>query len=441
VLLHTSKYVHTVEGRHGHLVFNSLTLETFELDDAESRALARFRSACEVAPDDDPVVSGLWEAGLIVESGQQDGLLALDRLRESRAQSARGRKGRHGTLRMALTERCNMACSYCFQQQMYPDAQPTMSAELLRDTMEWFIGQADGGRVTVQYFGGEPMLEWDRIVEADGMLQEARAAGRISDVRQTITTNGTVMTAAKARWMVDRDFDLTFSFDGPPDVNDRERRLRSGRGTYDLAARGLRTWVEAGGTSSLLMTATRSNVRHLPEYVRWFAEESGLEPKVIGINSPQPVETGWETGGVELAEAIWAVWRFCDENDIFFHGPGTSLPTHITDRAPHTDNCVDTSMAGEPAMWPVYVSADGRRSLCVVHHRDHRVEVEADESAIARTREWHFGQPTVNECDTCIASQLCGGPCTLERIMWGGRLSQDRCGFMREMTRLVLTEG
>ena len=75
-----------------------------------------------------------------------------------------------------------------------------------------------------------------------------------------------------------------------------------------------------------------------------------------------------------------------------------------------------------------------------MHHNDHRV-IAAPSTAASQGHDWHLRAPSVMDCDSCIASQFCGGPCTLEKLLWKGALSNDRCEFMRTMTRHVLTRG
>jgi uncharacterized protein len=436
----TSRYVHVLESPSRKIAFNSLTLQAFDLETAEAELLTQYRvdGGLPQEPGDD--ARDLIESGLLVPVAEDIPGQAVSKLNAARVAEFRQGSGRYRTLRLSLTERCNMACTYCFQQKLYPEDQPRMSEELLQETVQWFIGQAEQRQVTVQYFGGEPFLEWDLIVQSDSMLAAAKSAGLISGYRQTVTTNGTLMTKERAEWLVEHGFDLTFSFDGPPEINDKLRTFKNGRGTYERAARGLKTWVAAGGRSAILMTASSLNVDLLPGIVRWFVEESGLEPEMIGLNSPQPIAGGWETGGTKLARTVFEVWRYVEDRGIVFHGPGTYMPGNLKLEKAHLDNCVN----GDPSdpegdAWPIYVSADGRRSLCLVHHKDARVEVPRERSINQAGLEWHKSHNSVEDCDSCIASQLCGGPCTLERILWKGNLNPDRCGFMQEMTQLTLT--
>ena len=80
--------------------------------------------------------------------------------------------------------------------------------------------------------------------------------------------------------------------------------------------------------------------------------------------------------------------------------------------------------------------------MCVVYHQDPRVMARKGETTFEAGLRWHNIEESASEtCDRCVASQFCGGPCGLERVLWDGRLSADRCGFMQRMTELVLIEG
>ncbi|WP_298229607.1 radical SAM protein [Gryllotalpicola sp.] len=432
-----SRYAHVVRSGPKAVGFNSLTLEAFDLAPTDVSLLESVGRGEIVSPE---LLEPLIETGFLRDDVEAD-FQAIQRIADSRRERVKTRAGHFGTLRLSITEKCNMSCTYCFQQKMYPeDEQPVLSREQLTETLNWFIEQGRGYPLSIQYFGGEPLLEWDNIVYAHEMLSLAVEAGTIPSFRETVTTNGTLLSGQRARWLVDSGFDLTFSFDGPPEVNDINRLMKSGRGSFGRAMRGLRSWVEEGGRPSILMTATAGNVKDLPEYVRWFVEEAEVHPKDVGVNSPQPTSEGWETGGTELADAIWAVWKYCRSKGIFFHGPGTYIPTHLQTLIPQTDGCVDTGASGAEPSWPVYVSAEGKKSLCVVYHRDERVMADPQRSALEEGSKWHYAAEPLKECDSCIASQICGGPCALEKILWQGRLNSDRCDFMRQMTKLVLLD-
>jgi uncharacterized protein len=458
--LYHNPYVHVLEARTGMRAFNSLTLELFEIDSHEAALLREVPASVDTS-----VALSLVDAGLLRTTPAQPFEGSARRTCDRHA-IAESREGVFTSMRLSLTEKCNLACDYCFQQKMFADAQPEMNDQLLDQTLGWFVEQGAGMALTVQYFGGEPLMKWDLMQRADHLLQSAQDAGTIPSFRQTMTTNGTLLTPARAEWLVRHGFDVTVSLDGPPEVNDRSRVNKAGRGTYRTAVRGLENYAAAGGDCAILMTATAENVTLLPEYVRYFIEDTDLPITTVGLNSPQPTSTGWETGGETLARSVHAVWRYCEERSIGFHGPGTFIPEHLATRTPQTDGCIDlTRHESVTAGWPVYVSADGKKSLCLVHHNDERTSPgsvalgmpavrgvasaptpapaaapEPDGITASRAKQWHHDAPVSDLCDSCVALSFCGGPCSVERLLWNGNLSADRCDFMQTMSRLVLTD-
>jgi uncharacterized protein len=461
--LYRNPYVHVLEVRDGFRAFNSLTLELFELSPHEASLLRSDPAVLGISS-----VRDLVEAGLLCTAPVREHEGSSQRTRDRRAVAER-REGVFTSMRLSLTEKCNLACDYCFQQKMFDDVQPEMDEELLDQTIGWFVDQAAGMALTVQYFGGEPLMKWDLLQRADRFLRSAQDAGTIPAFRQTITTNGTLLTRSRAEWLVQRGFDVTVSLDGPPEVNDRSRVNKAGRGTYRTAVRGLQNYATAGGDCAILMTATAENVTLLPQYVRYFIEDTDLPIRTVGLNSPQPTSTGWETGGETLARSVHAVWRYCESRGVGFHGPGTFIPEHLATRTPQTDGCIDlTRHESLTAGWPVYVSADGKKSLCLVHHNDERTspgsialgmpsvrgvpspssrpsratrpDLDTDAATASRAKRWHHEAPVSERCDSCIALSFCGGPCSVERLLWDGALSSDRCDFMQTMSSLVLTD-
>lgn len=420
-----SRYVHAFRSGSNRGAYDARRPALFQIDEKELQRL------------ETEDATGLEELRAV--GTENDGALARA-LNEGRRSRLGLPAGCFTDLRLSLTERCNMACDYCFQQQLFPDSQPRMSDETLHEAMSWFIGQSQTRPVTVQYFGGEPLLEWHHIVAANKMLQLAQSYGSIAGYHQTITTNGTVMTRERARWLIDHHFEVTFSFDGPPAVNDRHRVMRNGVGSSSRALRGLTNWVEEGGQGAILMTATAENLPHLAEYVTWFLDQDPLHITQVGINSPQPNTEGWETGGPELAETVFAIWKTCEGRGVSFHGPGTQLPQYINAERPQQRSCVDGDwITGGPGRWPVYIAANGERSLCLVHHNDKRTSFD-ETNMMRRTAEWHREPLVPLECDSCPALTVCGGPCTLERLLWGDRRAQEKCGFTRTMLDLVLRD-
>lgn len=380
------------------------------------------------------------DRGLLVKLGDEAPERALSELRHRRAESLVNRRRAPTILRISLTERCNMGCSYCFQQRIYSGAQPVMSRDTFVKTIMWLFDNAYGQIPSIQYFGGEPLLRMDLIKLGDAMLKEATNKAALSGYHQSITTNGTLMTDEIANFLIDNSIGTIFSLDGWKEVNDTKRKFKNGRGTFDDVMGGISRYRKAGGSLSILLTVQPDTLSNLKNIVKYCVEELGA--RTIGINSPQPTSEGWEVDGRELSDAIQNIWLYCRDQQIEFFGPGTHIPLNLESKFAQVDRCIDDNPLGSVARWPIYVSADGRFSMCVVHHNDHRcsLEQESQVRSDSSVAQWHFNSTDFEACDTCIASQICGGPCSLEMLMRPGQLNTDRCNFYKSLTEWVITQ-
>jgi len=90
------------------------------------------------------------------------------------------------------------------------------------------VAQQSQGRMGVQFFGGEPLLEYDLLVYCVEYAQNrARQAGLACVFRAT--TNGSLLTDEACRFFRDIGLVLTISSEGLPQRQDACRRFADGR--------------------------------------------------------------------------------------------------------------------------------------------------------------------------------------------------------------------
>lgn len=443
-----SKYAHVYPQESGGTAFfNSRTLALLEGQETDLSVWERFTEPRPLTVPDPPddgaaceVEQALVESGLLVPADRPETRELLDRLTAVRLAQRRIRSSKFSFLRISLTEKCNLACDYCFvEEAIYKDsAKPVMPESRFRDHIEWLIGQNPDGYPSVQYFGGEPMLRMDLMQVATDLFADAVTHGRIRGFSHTMTTNGTLMTAERARWLVDNDIELTVSIDGWRELNDQHRLFHNGRSSFDLVLRAMDLIREAGGDFSVLITLRPETVALLPEITRYVVEE--LSCRSVRVNSPQPTPHGWEVDGLALSGAIQESWLYCNTRGVDFHSLGAFIVESVNERRPQPDRCFDNSPPSREAEWGGYVSADGKLSFCIVWHQDARVtQPSVHQIEKNRALDWHYDTQVDEACDGCVAGMICGGPCTLERLFNGGGLNPDRCKFFKTMVPFVLT--
>ena len=157
------------------------------------------------------------------------------------------------SLILRLTEECNLACDYC-----YADAKPggvRMDPETACRAVE--LACPPGGRLRVQFTGGEPLLAWETVcaVAAYGRSTHRRLS-------MAIQTNGTGLTEERCRALLAMPCAVGVSLDGPGELN-ACRRFPGGEASYAAALEGIRRLGAAGGRCNLTAVVTARNAAHL----------------------------------------------------------------------------------------------------------------------------------------------------------------------------------
>jgi uncharacterized protein len=129
---------------------------------------------------------------------------------------------------LMVTHACDLRCSYCYAGHKSAD---TMSIETGRAAIDRALQSVEpGGTLELGFFGGEPLLKSDLILN---LLKHASCGcdRRNIALQPTLTTNG--MHADGAAWevMAWPGMEIGVSHDGLPEVHDRHRRRADGQPT------------------------------------------------------------------------------------------------------------------------------------------------------------------------------------------------------------------
>lgn len=126
-----------------------------------------------------------------------------------------------------LTNACNLACRYCFVEQK-PDF---MTIQTAKDAADFLARNAEGGQVSINFFGGEPMLMWDEIiVPLTRYVRKKYGVG----FGLSMTTNGTLIDRRRAKFMKGHGIGMLFSMDGGKATQEKNRPARNGSSSFDI---------------------------------------------------------------------------------------------------------------------------------------------------------------------------------------------------------------
>ena len=149
---------------------------------------------------------------------------------------------------LGITERCNLQCEYCCYSGHFTGQRTHSSKSMSLATAEKAIlhylehEQAADGNCPITFYGGEALLE-SHVLKECVSIAERRALELEKTVRFAITTNGTLLDDEITDYLVEHDFLVLVSLDGPKAMHDRYRVFRDGSGSFDRVAENLRRFA------------------------------------------------------------------------------------------------------------------------------------------------------------------------------------------------------
>ena len=187
---------------------------------------------------------------------------------------------------------CNLNCSYCFASQgKYSGERAIMSLEVGKRALDFLIENSAGRRnLEVDFFGGEPLMNWDMIKElvAYARVREKKAG---KNFRFTLTTNGVLVDDDVIEFANREMSNVVLSLDGRREVHDRFRVDYAGNGSWERIVPKFQRFVEMRGGKNYYMrgTFTHANPDFLEDIKTMLDlgfDELSMEPVVCAPDDP-----------------------------------------------------------------------------------------------------------------------------------------------------------
>lgn len=155
---------------------------------------------------------------------------------------------------LRLTERCNLRCAYCYAAND-GEAPFDMDEETAIRAVERCC--PEGGRLKVQFTGGEPLIRLEVIEAVDAF---ARRTGRRLSL--SVQTNGTLLTPDACRRLKAVRCGVGVSLDGIGEAN-ALRKFPDGTPAFDATVSGIRNLGEVGMRCAMTTVVTKHNAAQL----------------------------------------------------------------------------------------------------------------------------------------------------------------------------------
>ena len=158
------------------------------------------------------------------------------------------------------TWQCELRCAYCFIPKQDGREMPVPTMERAID----MLMATDQTEVVLQFFGGEALLEYERVQHAI-VYAEERAAALGKQVSMVVSSNGWSLTEDRIQWLAQHPVRLELSIDGDAWTQNRFRASRwKDRPSYDHSIATHAEHILASGIEQyVIMVVHPVNVENL----------------------------------------------------------------------------------------------------------------------------------------------------------------------------------
>jgi uncharacterized protein len=379
-------------------------------------------------------------------AGTLDKLLAVGLLRAPLRLPRPDERG-HGLEEayLNLTDRCNLACTYCFNGLLEERTRRSMHPDVVRRSVDYLAGAASHERgLRLILWGGEPLLDKELLrLTLDYAADTFQRVGK--RLMLATTTNATRIDREVAEWLAHARVVVNVSIDGAAASHDLERLRADGKGSYRECCEGILLYLEAvRQICPQMLPRARMTVTHSTAPCL-FANHVHLWQ--LGIPLVWTKDVAWQPAGAAclLREDDYAIldeqFRLLREHILAQLDGGGAVPRWLYPQLRFDTSALhqrQKRLAGCGAgLGNVSIATNGDVVTCyhLEDRPEHRLGNVFDRQGTVHR--WVGARAAVDEvalCRTCEFKYLCGGGCMAKGIARGlGALEcwPSQCQFIK----------
>jgi len=209
------------------------------------------------------------------------------------------------------TLRCNHKCIYCYASSRPVNAKEYDMDEETAKAVVDFIFQCPSKGITIEFQGGEPLLNFP-IIQFIVEYAREKAKEENKNVNFRLVTNLTLMDEEKLDWLIENKVEINTSLDGPKEVHNKNRKYESGKGSYDDVVRWIKILREKGILISAMPTISRFSLPYWKEIVDEYLRLGFNRFWIRRLNVGGVAADKWKEIGYS-AEEFLDFWKKCVE--------------------------------------------------------------------------------------------------------------------------------
>ena len=208
-------------------------------------------------------------------------------------------------LKVLLTDKCNLSCTYCPAVKNYNELPPAAGHKGIKDFLALSTHNPQ-----ITFSGGEPLLAFPSLVKT---IEKSAA----NELNFTLLTNGTLTTPRIASYLKEHNFEIKVSIDGNSASHNRCRK-RIGKASFSSARHGLMEYMKGGYPVKANLVFSPLTVSSLVDNLKYIA---GTGVRHIDIQGD--IISLWQ--GESLSKAKRSFDEFVNYYVALFEGDSSEL--------------------------------------------------------------------------------------------------------------------
>lgn len=362
------------------------------------------------------------------------------------------------TLILEITDECNIRCSYCVFDDSNKSERNHGTSNITKEKafseIVNFYRRTNGEDAYLVFYGGEPLLSYRLMV--DLVEYSNKISGK--KIKFSFTTNGISLNKGIFDFLVENDFKITVSIDGPKDIHDKRRATKNGKGTFSIIEENLnslRLHNNEYYSNNIDFNCVLHDKKDFQEINDFFAYSD-----LFGVDkvrfSPEINES------TKLDTAISASIKLDELKKIIGTRKSITADTFMTTKPKSTPKSIQNSFIGDIVMKIKHRKLDAAakegKKLCIPYANRTYVRVGGEIQFCERVQSYgilkstssmdefssklhdEFYEFKYKSCSKCFAYNFCEMcPASfIENSRFSDRLSLEKCNAYRKNVALAM---
>lgn len=327
-----------------------------------------------------------------------------------------------------LSQMCNLACNYCFAQE--GRSKEVLAKEKLQMAIDYIF--AHDRKDTSHYFsfigGGEPTVTWELLEWAIAYIKTYK---RAKPPKISLTTNGTLLTPQRVKFLKESNVSVGLSFDILPDIQDTQRPFyKSQRSSFTAVEASIKFLTKYNLPFSFRSTITKKYVAEMEKMVSFVHTHypNIRRLHLEAVSNPQDNDARY----------------YQDYYEHFFRARqlGNILGIDVFNSITHSvDRIRNQFCKGEFCIVPT-----GEIFAChrIASMKEKNGELfwrgTLEENLLTKRDTINIFQTGNEQCTRCFARWHCAGGCLYDKLNLSAEQLSSKCQLVRNLVAGILRE-